>query len=53
MVEKLELARQLELRAGQTRSLSEAQALSAEADRLRGTLRTTAPPPAAAPLFRN
>jgi hypothetical protein len=53
MVQKLELARELEERASQARSLSEAQALITEADRLRGNLRATSTTPPAHPLIRN
>jgi hypothetical protein len=53
MTQKLEMARELEERASQARSLSEAQALISEADRLRGTSRTLSSAAPAHPLIRN
>jgi hypothetical protein len=53
MAHRLELVQQLEARATQARTLSEAQALNAEADRLRGNLRLPAAAAPGQPLIRN
>lgn len=53
MEQRLQRAQQLEARAFAARTLAEAQALTAEADRLRGRRPLAAPTSWAAHLLRN